>query len=76
LKPKEPNRTQTEKMSQNRAKSEKNRANPKNQTETGRFEPVFVQKTKPKPVGLNRFCPKNQTETGRFEPVLVRFKFF
>jgi hypothetical protein len=55
LKPKEPNRTQTEKMSQNRAKSEKNRANPKNQTETGRFEPVFVQKTKPKPVGLNRF---------------------
>jgi hypothetical protein len=35
----------------------KNRAKLKkpSQTRIGRFEPVFVLKTEPKPVGLNRF---------------------
>jgi hypothetical protein len=43
LKSKKPNRTQTKKPNQ----TEK--------TEPNRFELVFVQKNKPKPVGLNRF---------------------
>jgi hypothetical protein len=34
--------------------TEKTESKPE-KTEPNRFEPVFVQKTEPKPVGLNRF---------------------
>jgi hypothetical protein len=59
LKPKKPNRTQTEK---NRAKSAKNRAKtePNRKNEPNKFEPVFVL--------------KDRIETGRFELVSVFFK--
>ena len=48
IKLKKPNLTQTKK---NQKKIEPNRK----KTKPNRFEPVFVLKTKPKPVGLNRF---------------------
>jgi len=57
LKPKKPNRTQTEKNWANRKKTEPNQ----------KTDP------KPSQTGLNRFLPKkpNRTKTGRFEPVSV-----
>jgi hypothetical protein len=61
LKLKKSNRTQTEKKrakpGKNRAKLEKTDLKPSQieKTKPKRFEPVFILKTEPKPVGLNRF---------------------